>query len=243
MKFVAKYFGETLSKPLEYSQIVAEFVENDRGTSQARIGEVALANGGILFFDEFPHFSRSVLEALREPLQDHTVLISRVNSKVAYATRFMFVAAQNPCPCGNLLNSHHPCRCSDLEIKRYKQRLSDPLLDRIDIYVTMQESEADAKPSVDSASMHEAVISAFIRQKERGQRRLNGKLDEREVEAFCRLEPEAEEVMRKAVTSFGLSHRSVANVKKVARTIADLDGSGTIGRGHLLEALSLRRRG
>ncbi|WP_456402252.1 YifB family Mg chelatase-like AAA ATPase [Hydrogenimonas sp.] len=213
------------------------------GTSQARIGEVALANGGILFFDEFPHFSRSVLEALREPLQDHTVLISRVNSKVAYATRFMFVAAQNPCPCGNLLNSHHPCRCSDLEIKRYKQRLSDPLLDRIDIYVTMQESEADAKPSVDSASMHEAVISAFIRQKERGQRRLNGKLDEREVEAFCRLEPEAEEVMRKAVASFGLSHRSVANVKKVARTIADLDGSGTIGRGHLLEALSLRRRG
>jgi len=213
------------------------------GTSRARIGEVALANGGILFFDEFPHFSKTVLEALREPLQDHRVLISRVNSKVEYATRFMFVAAQNPCPCGNLLSTTRPCRCSDLEVKRYKQRISDPLLDRIEIYVTMQESETDAAPSVDSAAMQEQVVSAFIRQKERGQKRLNGKLDEHGIQTYCVLEPDAEEVMHKAVANFGLSHRGVDNTKKVARTIADLEGSEKIARRHLLEALSLRRRG
>ncbi len=212
------------------------------GTSGARIGEVALANGGMLFFDEFPHFSKTVLEALREPLQDHKVLISRVNSKVEYETRFMFVAAQNPCPCGNLLSKSHACRCSDVEIKRYKQRLSDPLLDRIEIYVTMQESETDARPSVDSASMHEQVVSAFIRQKERGQKSLNGKLGEREIQRYCILDEEAEAVMQKAVAGFGLSHRSVDNTKKVARTIADLEGSEKIAKRHLLEALSIRRR-
>ena len=212
------------------------------GTNRARIGEAALANGGILFFDEFPHFQKSVLEALREPLQDHRVLISRVNAKVEYATRFMFVAAQNPCPCGNLLSTVHPCRCSDLEIKRYKSRLSDPLLDRIEIYVQMSESDPEDRPSVDSATMHEAVIAAFARQMARGQSRLNGKLDEKETETFCRLDSEAERVLLKAVHGFGLSHRSVANVKKVARTIADLDGAEAVTKTHLLEALSYRRR-
>ncbi len=212
------------------------------GSSRARIGEVALANGGILFFDEFPHFQKTVLEALREPLQDHRVLISRVNSKVEYATRFMFVAAQNPCPCGNLLSSVHACRCSDLEIKRYKQRISDPLLDRIEIYVQMQESDPDDVPSVDSATMHAQVIEAFRRQKARGQSRLNGKLDEKELERYATLSSDAEDVLLKAVRNFGLSHRGVGNVKKVARTIADLAGSEKIEKSHLLEALSYRRR-
>ncbi len=212
------------------------------GTSQARIGEVALANGGILFFDEFPHFSKTVLEALREPLQDHKVLISRVNSKTEYTTSFMFVAAQNPCPCGNMLSTSRTCRCSDLEVKRYRQRLSDPLLDRIEIYLTMQENEMDAKPSVDSASMHERIIAAFVRQKKRGQKRVNGKLDEHGIETYCILEAEAQDVLQKAVANFGMSHRGVDNVKKVARTIADLDESDVIARKHVLEALSFRRR-
>ena len=212
------------------------------GSGRAKIGEVALANGGVLFFDELPHFQKTVLEALREPLQDHRVLISRVNSKVAYETRFLFVAAQNPCPCGNLLSTRHPCRCSEMEIKRYKQRLSDPLLDRIDLYVQMQESDPEDRPSVTSAQLHERVIEAFRRQKSRGQTRLNGKLEEGEIERYCILDAEAQGVLLKAVQSFGLSHRAVANVKKVARTVADLEGSDTIGKPHVLEALSYRRR-
>ena len=213
------------------------------GSNRAKIGEVALANNGILFFDEFPHFSKTVLEALREPLQDHRVLISRVNSKIAYDTKFMFVAAQNPCPCGNLLSSFHACRCSDLEIKRYKQRISDPLLDRIEIYVQMQESSPEDKPSISSSLMHEQVIKAFIEQMKRGQKHLNGKLDEKEVEKYCILDDTAEQILYKAINNFGLSHRSVANVKKVARTIADLESSEKIEKKHILEALSFRRRG
>ena len=170
------------------------------------------------------------------------MLISRVNSKVEYRTRFMFVAAQNPCPCGNLLSIVNRCRCNELEIKRYKQRISDPLLDRIEIYVTMQESDAKDEPSVDSATMHKMVIEAFKRQKERGQKRLNGKLDEREVQEFCILDSEAEDVMLKATATFGMSHRSVGNAKKVARTIADLNGKEVIGKKEMLEALSFRRR-
>ena len=212
------------------------------GSKGAKIGEVALAHNGILFFDEFPHYSKTVLEALREPLQDRRVLISRVNSKVEYKTNIMFIAALNPCPCGNLLSSHHECRCTDLEIKRYKQRLSDPLLDRIEIYVSMQESSFEDRSSIDSAKMHEMVIKAFVRQKLRGQKELNGKLDEREIEKFCQLHSDAESVLLKAINSFGLSHRGVGNIKKVARTIADLDDSDLIKREHLLEALSYRRR-
>jgi len=212
------------------------------GSSRAKIGEVALAHGGILFFDEFPHFAKSVLEALREPLQDHRVLISRVNSKISYATRFMFVAAQNPCPCGNLLSTTHSCRCSEVEVRRYKQRISDPLLDRIEIYVQMQDSHPDDQPSITSEQMHQEVIHAFMRQMKRGQKHLNGKLDEKEIETFCRLEPEAETLLSRAIQRFGLSHRSVANVKKVARTIADLDAKERIQKEHVLEALSFRRR-
>ena len=212
------------------------------GSNKAKIGEVALSNHGILFFDEFPHFSKTVLEALREPLQDYKVLISRVNSKTAYNTKFMFIAAQNPCPCGNLLSSLHTCRCSDVEIKRYKQRLSDPLLDRIEIYVQMQESSSEDKTSINSSFMHKQVIKAFIQQMKRGQKHLNGKLDEKEIEKYCILSDTAEQVLYKAINSFGLSHRSVANVKKVARTIADLEESKNIEKKHILEALSFRRR-
>ena len=212
------------------------------GTTRARIGETALANNGILFFDEFPHFQKSVLEALREPLQDHRVLISRVNAKVSYETRFLFVAAQNPCPCGNLLSDTRPCRCTEAEIQRYRNRLSDPLLERIELYVQMREPRPDDRPSLTSAQLHEKVIEAFHRRVERGQPQPNGKLDEKGVNQWCILSPEAETVLAQAVARFALSARVSANIKKVARTVADLEGSQTVEKPHILEALSFRRR-
>jgi len=212
------------------------------GSKEAKIGEVGLANNGILFFDELPHFSKQVLEALREPLQDRQVHIARVHSKVSYEADFMFVAAMNPCPCGNLLSESHTCRCSEAEIQRYRNRLSDPFLDRIDLFVTMQEVSPEDRGSRDSASMHREVIEAFAFQKERGQERLNGKLNEEEVERYCQLDREAREILDRAVTRFGLSHRSIVSIKKVARTIADLERSEHIGKKHLLEALNYRRR-
>jgi magnesium chelatase family protein len=212
------------------------------GSGSARIGEVALAHHGMLFFDEVPHFAKTVLEALREPLQDRKVHIARVNAKVEYDADVMFVAAQNPCPCGNLLSKHKTCRCNEREIQRYRNKLSDPFLDRIDLFVTMQEVQPDDKADIDSHTMHEAVLRAFVAQKKRKQPRLNGKLSQEEIERYCVLDKEAAEVLEKAALRFALSHRAMASLKKVARTIADLEGHERITRSDMLEALSYRRR-
>jgi len=212
------------------------------GSFKARIGEVALAHNGMLFFDELPHFSKTILEALREPLQDRRVNISRVNSKVEYDADIMFVSAMNPCPCGNALSKKKACRCSEQEIKRYKNRLSDPFLDRIDLFVVMQKVSANDKQDVSSQELKALVNQAFKAQKERGQSALNGKLNEQEIEKYCVLEEEAEKILFLAIERFSLSHRSIGSIKKVARTIADLELSNHIQKHHLLEALSYRRR-
>ena len=213
------------------------------GSRQSQMGEVALAHGGILFFDELPHFPKSILEALREPLEDHRLLISRVNSKVEYDAAFLFAAAMNPCPCGNLLSRTKSCRCSEQEIQRYKNRLSEPFLDRIDLYVEMDESGNGEMGRSDSRSMRDAVINAFKMQKKRGQSQLNGKMDDASIGQFCRLEPDASAVLEKAVVQYGLSMRGKNKVLKVARTIADLESSDSIGTPHILEALRFRYRG
>lgn len=212
------------------------------GSGQAKIGEVALASKGILFFDEIPHFSKQVLEAMREPLQDKKVHIARVNAKIEYEADIMFVAAQNPCPCGNLLSKVQSCRCTEIEIKRYANKLSDPFLDRIDLFVVMQEVQSTDAADVDSKSMHHAVIDAFEKQKLRQQIRLNGKLAEDEIEHFCILDSEAQKVLQSAISKFGLSHRSIASLKKIGRTIADLNAHEKIEKRDILEALSYRRR-
>ncbi len=212
------------------------------GSHSAKIGEVALANKGILFFDELPHFASKTLEALREPLQDRVINIARVNAKISYEANFLFVGAMNPCPCGNLLSQSKECRCTELEIRRYQNRLSDPLLDRIDLFVVMSESSLKEKNITTSKKMHEMVLQAFIAQKNRGQKKLNGALNEEEIEQFCILDNEAQEILLKAQQNFNLSFRSLANIKKVARTIADLNQNKSITKKDLLEALSFRKR-
>ncbi len=212
------------------------------GSQKAQIGEVGLSHGGILFFDELPHFGKNILEALREPLEDRHIRISRVNSKIEYPTRFMFVAAMNPCPCGNLLNPSRECRCSDVEIQRYKNRLSEPFLDRIDLYVQMQPSHPDDTSSDDSKGLHVKVMDAFKMQVLRGQQHPNGMLEDDEIERFCMLEKDAQSVLNQAIARFALSFRSIKKIQKVARSIADIEQSETIGKAHLLEALSYRRR-
>ena len=212
------------------------------GSHKARIGEVALAHNGMLFFDELPHFSKNILEALREPLQDKRVNISRVNSKVEYEADIMFVAAMNPCPCGNALSKQKSCRCSEQEVKRYKNKLSDPFLDRIDLFVVMQEVNMHDKMDYTSKELKKFVNIAFKAQMTRGQSTLNGKMKEEEIEKYCALNVEAQKILFSAIERFALSHRSINSIKKVARTIADLEKSINIEKKHLLEALSYRRR-
>lgn len=212
------------------------------GTHKAQIGEVGLAHKGVLFFDELPHFSKTVLEALREPLEDRRIRISRVHAKVTYEADFLFVGAMNPCPCGNLFSTTTICRCNDLEISRYRSRLSDPFLDRIDLYVQMHPIRAEDKPTVSSRDLHTKVRRAFERQMKRGQPTLNGALDDAQIREFCRIDPEGQQVIDQAIGRFGLSFRAVSRLLKVARTIADIEDSEPIEKHHLMEALSYRKR-
>lgn len=212
------------------------------GTNSAKIGEIAIANNGVIFFDEIPHFAKNILEAMREPLEDYKILVSRVNSKIEYKTKFLFVGAMNPCPCGNLLSKTKECRCNEIDIKRYKNRLSDPFLDRIDLYVQMSEITADDKSSITSKQMQELVLKAFMMQKNRGQIEQNGKLSDADLVKFCILDKESKEILDKATSTFGLSFRSINKIIKVARTIADLEESTNICKNHILESISYRKR-
>ena len=212
------------------------------GSHKAQIGEIGLAHNGILFFDELPHFQKSVLEALREPLEDKKIRISRVNSKVEYPTSFLFVAAMNPCPCGNLLSTSQECRCSEREIQRYKNRLSDPFLDRIDLYVQMQNINPKDEPSLSSEKMHKQVLYSHKRQMQRGQTSLNGDLEDSEIEKYCLMDDEAKRILDQAILRYQLSFRSIKKIQKVARTIADLRSAEVISKIDVLEALSYRKR-
>jgi len=208
----------------------------------AKMGEVALSNHGILFFDELPHFANNILEALREPLEDNKILISRVNNKVLYDTKFIFIGALNPCPCGNLLSVLKECRCNEVEIKRYKNRLSEPFLDRMDMYLVMNDSFNDNKNSVSSEELHKSVVKAFIKQKKRGQKELNGKLNDADIKEYCILDSESKDILEKARVNYSLSFRSINKVLKVARTIADINDNEFITKSDLLKSLNFRRR-
>lgn len=207
-----------------------------------KIGEIALCNNGILFFDELPHFSKMIIEALREPLEDYKVLVSRVNSKVSYPTKFLFVSAMNPCPCGNLLSKTKECRCSDLEVQRYKNRLSEPFLDRIDLHIVMNEVKKEDKADICSKTIHQKVLNAFSYQKIRGQQELNGKLDEKDILKYCILDNKTQEILDRAIENYSLTFRSINKILKISRTIADIEQSLNIEKIHFLEALSYRRR-
>lgn len=212
------------------------------GSHRAKIGEVGLSHNGILFLDELPHFSKNVLEALREPMQDAKIRISRVNTKVEYPADFLFVGAMNPCPCGNLLHSSKECRCNELQIQKYKNKLSEPFLERIDLHVVMQNIQSSDTSSYTSSDLHKLVVLAHSRAKKRGQERLNARLKDAEVLKYCILSEEAQSIIERAIQSYGLSLRSIQKMKKVARTIADLESAKNIEKEHILEALSYRRR-
>lgn len=210
------------------------------GSANAKAGEVSLAHLGVLFFDEFPHFTKQVLESLREPLEDKCVLISRVNTKVRYPTKFLFASAQNPCPCGFLLSEYHSCKCTDLEVKNYKSKLSAPLMDRIDIFVQMDESRSDEN-EYNSKSMQEVVLNAFKLQKKREQIEANANLSDEDTHRFCPLDFTCKGILDKAISRYGLSQRSINKILRLARTIADIGLCEDIKKPHLLEALSFRK--
>ena len=213
-------------------------------------GEISLAHKGILFLDEIPEFPRSVLEALRQPLEDKEISISRANQKATYPADFMLVATMNPCPCGYLGDPTHECRCTEAQIQNYQKKLSGPLFDRIDMNIVVEKVDnANLRvPLSDKMDEHNVVknniTGAIERQKARFGRDglYNSSLSSFEVSQKLKLEPAAEKLLANASEKLNLSARSYFKTIKVAQTIADLDNSEIILAKHLAEALTYRRR-
>ena len=217
------------------------------GGSRALPGEISLAHYGVLFMDEFPQFPTPVLEALRQPLEDGVVTITRASAKTTYPAEFMLVAAMNPCPCGNFGSKTKECRCSPAQIEKYRNRISSPLLDRLDIHIEMVEvdySELTSKTQGESSAAIRARVSAARRvQAERYKDEgilFNSQLNTPLMRKYCRMEPEAEDLLHTAYDRFKLSARAYTRVIKVARTIADLAGDAQIKKQHVLEAVGFR---
>jgi len=217
------------------------------GSTVPRPGEVTLAHHGVLFLDELPEFRRSTLEVLRQPLEERAVTISRALRTIRYPANFMLVAAMNPCPCGFLGDPARTCRCSAEEIRRYRGRISGPLLDRIDLHVEMsavpwKELTAD-RAGEPSEIVRARVEAARDRQRTRFAGRplaFNAAMTTREVRRHCHPQPGAVTLLERALERLGLSARAYIRILKVARTIADLEGSAGIRTPHVAEAIQYR---
>jgi magnesium chelatase family protein len=217
------------------------------GTSKATPGQVSLASNGVLFLDEFLEFNRSVLETLRQPLEDGEVTIARAGRTVTYPAKFMLVAAANPCPCGYLGDKKRECSCSPTQIQKYRSRLSGPLMDRIDLHVEVQSVDIS-----DLAKMGDGESSEIIR--DRVQRAhdiqklrfkdevisFNSQMSEKQMKSYCKLDSGSAGIIETAARRYALSARAYSKILKTSRTIADLEGSDKIEANHVLESLQYR---
>ncbi len=217
------------------------------GGSRAMPGEISLAHYGVLFLDELPEFKREVLEALRQPLEDGFITVSRAAATATYPAEFVLVAAMNPCPCGNYGSRIHPCRCTAAQVERYRSRISGPLLDRIDIQVEMPEvgfnelaSKSTGEPS---SAIRARVNGARERQRARFSRDgivCNAQMNAQHIKTYCAPDPKSEQLLRRAYSSMQLSARAYQRILKVARTIADVEGSDQMKLEHYAEAVQYR---
>ncbi|CAN5283660.1 YifB family Mg chelatase-like AAA ATPase [soil metagenome] len=222
------------------------------GGSNPHPGEISLAHLGVLFLDEFPEFSRSTLEALRQPMEDGMVNISRAAGSIAYPASFMLVAAANPCPCGYLGDPKKECTCSPRMIMRYTSKLSGPLMDRIDLHINVPAVEVEKlmdeknyKKGQTSKEIREKVERARKMQQTRFKKEgiyMNAHMKNKHVSKFCKIEPSALLILKQAVNAYNLSARTYFRLIKVSQTIADLEGIDSIKDNHVAEALQYRIR-
>jgi magnesium chelatase family protein len=218
------------------------------GSNNPRPGEVSLAHNGVLFLDELPEFRRSTLEVLRQPLEDGQVTISRAAGSMTFPSRFILVAAMNPCPCGYMGDAKRECRCSPNQIAKYRQRISGPLLDRIDLHVEVPIVEYKELSSDVCGETSEAIRERVMAAREVQARRYQGEaavtcnraMTPKQVKAHCRLDDESSHLLEQAMGDLNFSARAHDRILKVARTLADLDGSESLESQHLLEAIQYR---
>jgi len=217
------------------------------GGSPPGPGEISLAHNGVLFLDELPEFNRRTLEVLRQPLEDGHVTISRALATTTFPAEFMLIAALNPCPCGYRSDPRRQCNCSVPQIEKYMNKISGPLVDRIDLHIEVPavpfKDLAEGPPGTSSAAMREQVVAARRRQQQRfaGTRtRQNGQMSHRQIRDFCKLDTACMNMLKASMAELGLSARAHDKILRVARTIADLDESDAIKTYHLSEAINYR---
>lgn len=218
------------------------------GGSTPKPGEITLAHRGVLFLDEMVEFPRAVLEVLRQPLEDSEIVISRAKHSIKYPAKFLLLGAMNPCPCGYLGDKEKACTCSEFQINRYLSKLSGPLLDRIDLQINVPrltgEELMHTPPSVEtSADIRARVINARKIQLERYKDDgilTNSELTPKLIKKYCTIDKSCEEIFKTAIVKYGLSGRRYDRILKIARTIADLDGSSQIKQNHLMQALQYK---
>jgi magnesium chelatase family protein len=219
------------------------------GGNHPKPGEITLAHRGVLFMDEFPEFHRDVLEALRQPLEDGVVTVSRAQGTLNFPARFILVAAMNPCPCGNATNPQKACVCTPNQISKYKRRISGPLMDRIDLHIEVPalkyEKLASEKVAEESAAVRKRVESARAIQRQRFLNQpnsINSEMNIQQIKEHCVLDSASQQILKNAVNTLHLSARGYHRVLKLARTIADLAGEPQILATHLAEALQYRAK-
>lgn len=239
--------GLLVERPFRTPHHTASSVSLVGGGLHAQPGEISKAHNGVLFLDELPEYRRDVLEALRQPMEDGFVTVTRVNAQSTYPCGFMLICSMNPCPCGNYGSRTQPCRCSASEIRRYLNRISGPLLDRIDLHIEVEslppDRLADEEPEESSAAVRERVEEARRVQRERYEGQgipCNARLDARTLNRHCVMKPEARDLLLRACEKMNLSNRAYTRILKVARTIADLEKSEKIELQHVAEAVQYR---
>lgn len=239
--------GLLLTRPFRSPHHTATTVSLTGGGPHVRPGEISLAHNGVLFLDEMPEYSRATLEALRQPLEDGVITVTRAAGSVRYPANFMLCGSMNPCPCGNYGSEDKVCTCSPSQISRYKAKISGPLLDRIDIQVEVDGVKYAELASSEKEETSETVRLRVNRVREIQKQRFSGDdiltnsdMGEKHLAKYCKLNADCEKALRAAYESLGLSPRARSRIIKVARTIADMCEAEEIGVGHIMEAIGYR---
>ncbi|MCS7184510.1 MAG: YifB family Mg chelatase-like AAA ATPase [bacterium] len=235
------------TRPFRNPHHTASDVSLIGGGKEAKPGEVSLAHKGVLFLDELPEFHRDVLEALRQPLEDKFVSISRANIQVVYPSDFLFVAAMNPCPCGFFGSKIKECVCSAYAVQKYRNKISGPLLDRIDIHIEVGEVEVEkiisSNLELGTKELKEKVLKAHeysLKRNEKYGFKFNGNIPPKLINEICKMEETAYNFLKEVAKKFAFTNRTIHRLMKLARTVADMNEEAIIKKSHLVEAINLR---
>lgn len=245
---MGKKIGLVTERPFRKPHHTISNVALVGGGGYPQPGEISLAHNGVLFLDELPEYQRTVLEVMRQPLEDRCVSISRAKFTVDYPASFMLIAAMNPCPCGYYNHPEKKCVCGLGVVQKYLNRISGPLLDRIDLHVEVTPISYDEltliAPQEGSKAIRERVIEARLIQKVRFEKsegvHCNAQMSTKDLDRYCKLQPVVNNILKNAMDRLGLSARAYDRILKVARTIADLDNEFDINAGHISEAIQFR---